>query len=154
MTIERFNDAICSCCGRAATGFGYSPDHKRPPLWVCDAIECLQIAKDSYSMKQDEFTRAESRAAQKGGEEGGEFLDGIGKSDLATLTIDEWCEFCRRVVAGYPQRAGCRDQGWSAVLVASPFQIGINVAKLIMLCGLGITTSGQRKAKSLITATQ
>jgi hypothetical protein len=52
-------------------------------------------------MKQDEFTRAESRAAQKGGEEGGEFLDGIGKSDLATLTIDEWSEFNRRVVAGY-----------------------------------------------------
>lgn len=99
--ITRFSDAICSCCGRAATGFGYSPDHKQPPLWVCDTQECLQVAKDSYTLPQDRFSRLESLAAGKGGEEGGEFLDTIQKSDLASLTPDEWFEFCRRIVAGY-----------------------------------------------------
>ena len=99
--INRFEDAICGCCGRAATGFGYAPKTGRTVLWVCDDPQCLQIAKDSYIMKQDQFSRLESLAAQKGGDEGGAYLDQIGKSDLATLTIDEWCEFNRRVVAGY-----------------------------------------------------
>jgi hypothetical protein len=52
-------------------------------------------------MKQDQFTRLESLAAGKGGEEGGAYLDAIGKTDLATLTTDEWFEFGRRIVAGY-----------------------------------------------------
>lgn len=99
--IDRFNDQICSCCGRAATGFGYSPDHRQKPLWVCDDEGCLQVAKSSYKLPQDQFTRLESLASGKGGEEGGAFLDTIGKTDLATLSPDEWYEFCRRVVAGY-----------------------------------------------------
>ena len=99
--ITRFNDALCGCCGRTATGFGYAPKTGQTVLWVCDDVQCLQIAKDSYTMKQDQFTRLESLASGKGGDEGGQFLDGIGKTDLATLTPDEWFEFCRRIVAGY-----------------------------------------------------
>ncbi len=99
--INRFEDAVCGCCGRAATGFGYAPKVGQTVLWVCDDPECLQIAKDSYTMKQEKFSRIESLAAQKGGDEGGAYLDQIGKSDLATLTIDEWCELNRRIVAGY-----------------------------------------------------
>lgn len=99
--IERFDDAVCGCCGRSAEGYGYAPGHGKPVLWTCDDPDCLQTAKDSYAMKQDDFTRLESLAAQEGGTEGGEYLDQIGKSDLATLSIEEWAEFCRRVVAGY-----------------------------------------------------
>lgn len=102
--ITRFNDALCACCVRTATGFGYTPSHKQPILWLCDDIDCIQIAKDSYTIKQEQFTRLESLAAGKGGEEAGGFLDGIGKTDLAALTPDEWFEFCRRVVAGYRKR--------------------------------------------------
>lgn len=99
--INRFSDAVCGCCGRTATGFGYAPKSGQTILWVCDDVQCLQLAKDSYTMKQDQFTRLESLAAGRGGEEGGSFLDGIGKTDLATLTEAEWFEFCRRIVAGY-----------------------------------------------------
>jgi hypothetical protein len=99
--INRFSDAVCGCCGRAATGFGYAPRTGQAILWVCDDVGCLQLAKDSYHLKQDQFTRLESLAAGKGGEEGGQFLDQIGKTDLATLTEAEWFEFCRRIVAGY-----------------------------------------------------
>lgn len=99
--ITRFNDVLCGCCGRTATGFGYAPKTGQSILWVCDDPQCLQIAKDSYTMKQDQFTRIESLASGRGGEAGGEFLDSIGKTDLATLTPDEWFEFCRRIVAGY-----------------------------------------------------
>lgn len=99
--ITRFNDALCACCGRTATGFGYAPRAGQTALWVCDDTPCLQIAKDSYAMKQEQFTRLESLAAQRGGEEAGAYLDTIGKTDLATLTVDEFCEFNRRHTAGY-----------------------------------------------------
>lgn len=99
--ITRFSDSLCGVCARTATGFGYAPRTGQTILWVCDDEQCLQLAKDSYTMKQDIFTRLESLAAGKGGEEGGVFLDDIRKSDLATLNQAEWFEFCRRIVAGY-----------------------------------------------------
>lgn len=100
--IDRFDDAVCGCCGRTAVGFGYAPKRfNAQVLWICDDLECLTIARDSYAMKQNEFTRIESLAAGAGGEEGGAFLDSIGKTDLATMSDAEWFEFCRRIVAGY-----------------------------------------------------
>lgn len=100
--IERFDDAVCGSCGRSAVGYGYAPPHHNAPvLWTCDDPECLTIARNSYAMKQDEFTRIESLAAGEGGAEGGAYLDQICKTDLASLTADEWYEFCRRIVAGY-----------------------------------------------------
>lgn len=99
--ITRFTDAVCGVCARSATGFGYAPRTGQSILWVCDDPDCLQVAKDTYTMKQDQFSRLESLAAGKGGAEGGQFLDDIGKTDLATLTPDEWHEFLRRIVAGY-----------------------------------------------------
>lgn len=99
--ITRFTDAVCGVCARSATGFGYAPRTGQSILWVCDDPDCLQVAKDTYTMKQDQFSRLESLAAGKGGEDGGQFLDDIGKTDLATLSPDEWHEFCRRLVAGY-----------------------------------------------------
>lgn len=52
-------------------------------------------------MPADQFSHLESRAAIRGGEVAGEYLEQIGKTDLATLTPEEFWEFCRRVVAGY-----------------------------------------------------
>lgn len=70
-------------------------------MWLCDDPHCISLAMHRYNMKQDRFSRIDSMAAQDGGAEGGEYLDGISKTDLATLTPDEWAEFCRRIVAGY-----------------------------------------------------
>lgn len=101
MEIDRHEPSTCAVCVRSAVGYGYAPNQKSSVLWVCDDPECLAIAKDSYAMKQDQFTRIESLAAGKGGEKAGEFLESIGKTDLATMTPDEWYEFCRRLVGGY-----------------------------------------------------
>lgn len=47
------------------------------------------------NLKQDE--RA---AAIRGGKDAGQYLDRIGKSDLAALTAAEWEEFCATLFKG------------------------------------------------------
>lgn len=98
--IDRHDDTTCAVCARRAVGYGYAP-RRHKVMWVCDDPECLVTVRTTYDMKQDDFTRIESLAAQKGGDEGGAYLDQIDKTDLSLMTPDEWCEFCRRVVAGY-----------------------------------------------------
>lgn len=46
-------------------------------------------------------TPNESEAMTVGGQMGGEYLESIGKSDLATLTETEWDRFLDAVVTGY-----------------------------------------------------
>jgi hypothetical protein len=46
-------------------------------------------------------TPNESQAMTVGGQQGGEYLESIGKSDLATLSETEWDRFIDKVVTGY-----------------------------------------------------
>ena len=46
-------------------------------------------------------TPYESEAMTVGGLHGGQYLESIGKSDLATLTETEWDRFIDAVVTGY-----------------------------------------------------
>lgn len=46
-------------------------------------------------------TPNEAEAMTVGGQQGGEYLESIGKSDLATLTGTEWDRFIDAVVTGY-----------------------------------------------------
>lgn len=46
-------------------------------------------------------TPNEMQAMTVGGQMGGEYLQGIGKSDLATLTVTEWDRFIDAVITGY-----------------------------------------------------
>lgn len=46
-------------------------------------------------------TPNEAEAMTVGGQTGGEYLESIGKSDLATLTETEWDRFLDAVVTGY-----------------------------------------------------
>ncbi len=43
----------------------------------------------------------EKRALLAGGDAGGGFLDGIGKTDLARLTVEEWETFLEKIIGGY-----------------------------------------------------
>lgn len=101
MNVERDNAAVCACCGRPAEGVGYALKHSKKILWVCNDPECLEIAKATHAMKQQEFSLLEGRAVSVGGEEAGAYLDQIGKTDLVKLSPEQWFEFCRRMVAGY-----------------------------------------------------
>lgn len=46
-------------------------------------------------------TPNEKAAFVHGGEMGGEYLDSIGKTDLAVLTRDEWATFVEAVITSY-----------------------------------------------------
>ena len=46
-------------------------------------------------------TPNEKSAMTHGGQMGGEYLDSLGKTDLATLTVLEWDCFIETVVTGY-----------------------------------------------------
>lgn len=48
--------------------------------------------------KMDEY---ETRALEDGGNAGGEYLDGLGKTDLASLDPEEWSRFLGLVLTGY-----------------------------------------------------
>lgn len=84
----------CAVCGRAGRGFGFQaprPDPFTPPpprLSAC-TMRCLDILARSkghvFSLNhfEDQAIRAASDAA-------GEYLDALGKTDLATMSRDEW----------------------------------------------------------------
>lgn len=46
----------------------------------------------------------ENEAIMYGGQMGGEYLDSIGKTDLATLSADEWAEFLNCVCKNYLEK--------------------------------------------------
>ena len=46
-------------------------------------------------------TPNERAAMEHGGQMGGEYLDSLGKTDLATFTAEEWSTFIECVVTGY-----------------------------------------------------
>lgn len=102
MTVDRYDAACCGVCGRSATGIGYTPDPKKPVLWLCDDAECLQIATRSYSMKQADFSRLEAMAAVRAAEEMGAELERIGKvQGFETLTWEEWLDTARAGIREY-----------------------------------------------------
>jgi hypothetical protein len=96
------DEAVCAVCARMEAGYGYHPRGAfQHAIWVCDDPDCLKIARGIYAMHQDRFTMLERLAAIEGGAKGGDYLEAIGKSDLAALTVQDYEEFCRRVIAGY-----------------------------------------------------
>jgi hypothetical protein len=101
---QRFDPYLCCVCRRPASGVGYAPKYSRSVeqiAWTCLDPECLEIAAMTYSMSQTEFGRLDELATQAGGAEAGQYLDQIGKTDLATLDEREWQTFLRRLVSGY-----------------------------------------------------
>src|SRR5690348_11469507 len=60
----------------------------------------LLILKDRNTMLSDP-TPVEIAAMKYAGEQGGEYLDSISKTDLASLTSDEWSTFIGCVCGGY-----------------------------------------------------
>ena len=82
-------------CGRALRGFAWhdfntSPFDRKPPVRTC-SIHCLDIA--ARRRGNMELNVDEKRAVERASAEVGEYLEHIGKTDLAAMTEAEWLGF-------------------------------------------------------------
>lgn len=83
----------CAVCRRASRGVTVSVPGA--PLKNFCSEHCARL-----DMALGPLNLSEADAAEKGGEAAGAYLDEIGKTDLASLTLDEWREFCGRLFKG------------------------------------------------------
>lgn len=98
----------CFICKRRHDNLGFTTNSKTNPIkWLC--WECLDDTHNGirsklpkvYHMPKRQLDEFEARALEDGGNAGGEYLDSIGKTDLATLTEEEWATFWRLGFVAY-----------------------------------------------------
>lgn len=97
---------LCAVCHREPHGFGWFDaglpvadrrrDSRRHAL--CSR-RCQDICHGRRGMIDS--TPNEQAALAGGGEAAGAFLEGLGKSDLARLSVDEWRTLIEVIVTGY-----------------------------------------------------
>ena len=94
------NDLVGTCfiCKRRHDNLGVAPHERAPVKWFCDAHLGNVNLKKAYHMRLDRF---EEQALEDGGNAGGEYLDSLGRTDLADLAPEEWQHFLSLVLTGY-----------------------------------------------------
>jgi hypothetical protein len=87
----------CAVCGRAQRGFGWTNRARNNPieLGAC-SMRCLDIIA-TRGGKMYKLNHFESKALDAASDKAGAFLEGVGKSDLATMTAEEWRELLATV---------------------------------------------------------
>lgn len=85
----------CWLCQRRACGLGIG--NERDPRWLCE--ECALLAEDIRRVKN--FDAYETKALEDAGADGGAYLEGIHKTDLADLSEGEYSEFVMMVIKGF-----------------------------------------------------
>ena len=95
----------CTVCPREAKGFGYNPKlaGEDGRAGIACSMKCLNTLKEKQGMMND-ATPNETQAVLHGGNMGGEYLDELGKTNLAALSEDEWQQFLFCVVGGYVEK--------------------------------------------------
>lgn len=88
--------APCTICRRACCGIGFVSPEVRA---VFCSMKCSEIWMKART-KKEPFTPSEKGAVAAGGKVAGQWLEGIGKTDLAEMTRAEWEEFCGVLFAG------------------------------------------------------
>lgn len=87
---------ICPICRRQAIWCGYGPyDSTRSIMWSCGDLGCTNILRKFYHMSDQRLTGYEDACIREAGDQAGQFLDSIGKTDLAQLSAEEWMHFLR-----------------------------------------------------------
>lgn len=101
---ERFgtpDPACCMVCRRHAIAVGTMKAKKPPILWVCDDPICIRHGSKVANMSAKQFDAYEKKARRLASEEAGEYLDQLGKTDLAKLTETEWITFNEKIITGF-----------------------------------------------------
>lgn len=93
-------NGLCCICHRQGRGFGYSDPMQRKfkTLEAC-SMDHLKLIKPNIGVNRDEQI-----AMKIGGHAGGAYLDSIGKTDMATLSKEEWELFLEQIILGYCNR--------------------------------------------------
>lgn len=82
--------ADCWICKRRAIGVGIGPPDNdkwaKNPRWICE--DCVTVARETRNMRN--MDPYELIARRDASDKAGEYLDGLGKSDLADMTEEEW----------------------------------------------------------------
>lgn len=97
---------MCPVCRRGAWGFGFAPPgDKQRRRWRFCSMAHLTRAYDHWKRTGTMIdpSPAEDSAKHEGMRNAGEFLDSIGKTDLATLTGEEWGELFTCFLRGYTE---------------------------------------------------
>lgn len=92
---------ICAVCHRHAWWIGYAPTPRSALIWCCNVCCRHRESWKVYKMNAAELDACEKMATGLAGEEAGAYLDELGKTDLATLTQEEWQTFLSRIVTGF-----------------------------------------------------
>lgn len=106
---------ICIICRRFDDGIGYAPPRSRNVgewVWACN--DHIKYAKAAYHMSQETFNAIEREALMEAGDAAGGYLDELGKTDLATLTPEEWEAFLMLILKRFPQALADRFDGYMA----------------------------------------
>jgi len=82
--------ATCGICGRRADGIGHAIDGRMPAVWVCN--DCGPERARRVARMRD-FDLYERKAFTLAAQRAGQFLDTIGKTDFACLTLEEYEAF-------------------------------------------------------------
>jgi hypothetical protein len=88
---------VCRVCRRTARGFAYRD------IAACSLAHARILQGTQGMIDPDQY---ESDALGVAGERGGEYLDSIGKTDLATMTEEEWQALIAVICGGYVERMG------------------------------------------------
>lgn len=100
LTTNPADGGICFCCRRRDDGIGYLKQGRPLKIiWSCD--DHITLLRKALAMSQRDFDIYEQRAIDAAGNDAGQYLDEIGKSDLATLSQEEWKTFCGRMIRSF-----------------------------------------------------
>lgn len=101
--MRRAEAGCCAICRRIEAGVGYSPpprhSEKARIIWTCEAD--IGRAKAVWHMRNDTLARIEREALLAAGDKAGDFLDQMGKTDLAKLSPEEWEAFLSTILEEY-----------------------------------------------------
>ena len=100
---------LCAVCRREPRGFGWFDARYRfadPRRGASYRRLCSRACQDICHRRQGMIDPSpnEREAMRAGGEAAGEYLESLGKSDLATLTVEEWLTLIEAVITGYSDR--------------------------------------------------
>jgi hypothetical protein len=88
---------ICHC-RREAKGFYYQRRYDDPRVWCC-SLGCLDNVYEVKGMIDP--TASEIAAIEAASDPAGEYIESLGRTDMASWSRDEWLGFIECVVTGY-----------------------------------------------------